>query len=506
MQNCSRKIGNIIGKINRNRIIQCFWGIGIVGMCVPVIVCTLYTYPVQDDFFNTWNVLLTMQEGHTAFGAALVKAIRGWNDYSGYYFSLFLTYFSDAIIQCDIWGIRICQFIMSVCFYISVFLLIRIVAVKVFKIDKKIILPIIFLFFICLTSLNYFVENEDFLWFCASVIYLIPLIFVFVGIACMIYVLDSEKYKYMVFPMVLGFLVGGAVLNIAAFGCIAYIMTAYWGIVVRKKTKSSICMCIPVLTGGIINVIAPGNFVRKGGSLTVEEILSTAIGTYHYVLSRVKMFLFQYPLFMVVLITLIIILLKWKPDQIKYRFYVPVLFTLMMFLAVWTVIFPVALGYGMDVYYAMERSNFVSDLVIFLATFLTIFYWRGWIAVKFPGISIRDRYKMVSTAFIVILFVIGIFVSINKNHISSLRIYKELISGDISAYAQWNVSIIKDVETALETLDESNIIEIHVDRMEDNVCLINPKFWYGYYDPEREFANGSMARFYGVDAVYLYDE
>lgn len=62
------------------------------------------------------------------------------------------------------------------------------------------------------------------------------------------------------------------------------------------------------------------------------------------------------------------------------------------------------------------------------------------------------------------------------------------------------------MEDAVERADENNVVEIHVSKMEDNVCLINPKFWYGYYDPEEEFANGSMARFYGVDAIYLYDE
>ena len=246
----------------------------------------------------------------------------------------------------------------------------------------------------------YFVEYEDFLWFCASVIYLIPMIFIFIGIICMIYVIDTEKYRFIMIPMLLGFLSGGAVLNVAAFGCIAYIMVAYWGIIVKKKIKASVCMCIPMLFGGIVNVIAPGNFVRKGMPLTGEEIVSTAVGTYHYILSRVKLFLLQYPLFAVVLVSLIIILFLWKPKRLCYKFYVPVLFTFMMFLAVWIVIFPVALGYGMDVYYMMERSNFVSDFVIFLAAFLTCFYWRGWMAVKFAGVNIKEKYRKATLIFL----------------------------------------------------------------------------------------------------------
>lgn len=479
--------------------------IGIIGMCMPMVVCTLYTYPVQDDFFNTWNVRQTMQEGHTAFGAAVLMAIRGWSDYSGYYFSLFLTYFSDAVVHCSIWGIRSCQFLMAIGFYLSTFFLIRTIVVRVFKYENN-SLWIVFLFFVCLTSMYYFVEHEDFLWFCASVIYLIPMILIFAGIICMIYVLDTEKYRYLIIPMLLGFLAGGAVLNIAAFGCIAYIMAAYWGITVKKKIKASVCMCIPVLFGGIVNVVAPGNFVRRGKPLTGEEILSTVTGTYHYVLSRVKMFLLQYPLFAAVLIALIVILFLWKPQKLSYKFYVPLLFTFMMFLTVWTVIFPVALGYGMNIYHMMERSNFISDFVIFLAAFLTIFYWRGWMAVKFSKVNIEEKYRSATALLISFIFMISIIMSVKVEHIASLRIYRELIGGEIPAYAQWNVSVIEKIEDAVERAGEGVNIEIQVNKMEDNVCLINPKFWYGYYDPEVEFANGSLARFYGVDTVYIYDE
>ena len=479
---------------------------GIIAMCIPIAVCTFYTYPVQDDFYNTWNVRMTMQEGHSAFGAALLKAIHGWSDYSGYYFSLFLTYFSDAVVHCDIWGIRICQFLMAISFYLSVFLLIKTVVVRIFRYEDCFLMHIIFLFFVFLTSMYYFVEYENFLWFCASVIYLIPMMFIFIGIICMIYVIDTEKYRFIMIPMLLGLLAGGAVLNVAAFGCITYVMVAYWGIIVKKKARVSVCMCIPMLFGGIINVIAPGNFVRKGTPLTGEEIFSTAVGTYHYILSRVKLFLLQYPLFAVVLISLIIILFLWKPKRLCYKFYVPVLFTFMMFLAVWIVIFPVALGYGMDVYYMMERSNFVSDFVIFLAAFLTIFYWRGWMAVRFAGVSIKEKYRKTALIFLYGFFAIGIVLSVRTDHIASLKIYRELLGGEVSAYARWNVSAIEKMEDAVERADEDNIIEIHVGKMEDNVCLINPKFWYGYYDPEVEFGNGSMARFYGVDVVYIYDE
>lgn len=491
--------------MGRNRIVQLLLGAGIVIMCLPILICTLYTYPVQDDFFNTWNVRMTMREGHTAFGAALLMALRGWKNYSGYYFSLFLTYFSDALVQCNIWGIRLCQFVMAGLFYATVFLFIRTMVVKVFRYEKEKALPIAFLFFFCLTSLIYFGEHEDFLWFCASVIYLIPMIFILTGCVCMVYALETEKRRYMILPMLLGFFGGGAVLNIAAFGCILFVMTAYWGIVVKHKVKDSIVMCAPMLIGGFVNVIAPGNFVRKGG-MENGEVLGAVVGTVEYVWERLKMFLFQYPLSTVVFIALLIFVLCIPLGELTYKFYVPLLFTIVMFAEVCIVVYPVVLGYGLDVYRLMDRSNFISDFVIFFTAFLTIFYWRGWLAVRLSDFTVKKNLRLVAAAGILILFAGAFGWSFRNGRIASLRLGRELLHGEISAYAEWNVSVIEAIEKGLKESEEKNIIEIFTTPMEDSTCLENPKLTYGYYDPEETWANASMARFYEVDAVYIYEE
>lgn len=490
--------------MGKNRMIQLPLWAGIVIMCLPILICTLYTYPVQDDFFNTWNVSMTMREGHTAFGAALLMALKGWTNYSGYYFSLFLTYFSDALVQCDIGAIRCCQFVMALVFYASVFLFIRTMVVKVFRYEKEKSLPVIFLFFICITSLYYFGEHEDFLWFCASVIYLIPMIFIMLGVVCVVYGLETEKCWYMVPAVVFGFLAGGAVLNIAAWGCILYVMTAYWGIIVKRRIKQTIIMCVPMLIGGAINAVAPGNFVRKGG-LGSGEIWLTAVGTIQYVWERMKLFLFQYPIFTAVLVALIILLLCIPIGEQKYKFYFPLLFTFMMFLEVCIVIYPVALGYGMDVYRMMDRSNFISDFVIFFDFFLTIFYWRGWLAVRCQKVCAKGRYRLALFTGMLILFAITTGWSLRNDRISCLRLYREPFCGEISSYAEWNVSVIEAIEKAAGEAGKG-IIEISTNPMEDSTCLENPKFLYGYYDPEETFGNRSYAKFYGVDAVYIYNE
>lgn len=329
----------------------------------------------------------------------------------------------------------------------------------------------------------------------------------------MVSAMNTSKVRYAVISMVLGFLVGGSVLNISALGCILYVMTAYWGIVVKKKVKMSVCISVPMLAGGIMNAIAPGNFVRKGGSVSYSEIWDAVVSTFSYLVYRVKWFLLHYPLFTAVLLVLVLLLAEHRIMETTYQFYVPVLFSGLMIAAVGIVIYPVMLGYGEDVYFWMERSNFISDFVIFLAIFLILLYWRGWLAVKCPQLQIKIKQEAARKGIIGLILAVGIVLSFWQDqkstisHICSLEIYRELLSGEIAEYSQWSVSVIQAMERESRSQDNKECIEVHVPFIEDTTCLINPKYYYGLYNPEDTNGNNNtLARFYGVDLLYIYEE
>lgn len=50
------------------------------------------------------------------------------------------------------------------------------------------------------------------------------------------------------------------------------------------------------------------------------------------------------------------------------------------------------------------------------------------------------------------------------------------------------------------------MVEITIKEVEDRTCMINPQFWIGYYDMDKEWGNRSIAKFYGKDAVYIFLE
>ena len=120
-------------------------------------------------------------------------------------------------------------------------------------------------------------------------------------------------------------------------------------------------------------------------------------------------------------------------------------------------------------------------------------------AVKLPKVKFSYNRRYVAGILIVVILFIGLL-KCNIREIAAVRLTRELRNGRIREYSEWNVSVIQAMEQG-----NDEIVEIETLNPEDKTCLINPKFYYGKYDPDKEFANRSMAMFYGKKAIYIYE-
>ena len=91
---------------------------------------------------------------------------------------------------------------------------------------------------------------------------------------------------FFVFASVLGVLGSGGTLSIAAFCCVIYLIVTIWGIVERGRFKDALYIMAMVLSGAIINGIAPGNYVRAGSSKGIEDILYAGKMSLRYTIER----------------------------------------------------------------------------------------------------------------------------------------------------------------------------------------------------------------------------
>ena len=238
---------------------------------------SLYTYPCQDDFHYAFYANETMSEGYSVLYTALIWTIRYYKNFCGCYTSSFLGFFFSGIINCSIWGIRIFEFFSALLFYFALYFFCYAFSHKIMRFPREKVLPFYCILLAMFNGLIYYAWHEAFYWFITSVQYLMISFFIISGVGFFILELCEEKKRrkmiFFVFASVLGVLGSGGTLSIAAFCCVIYLIVTIWGIVERGRFKDALYIMAMVLSGAIINGIAPGNYVRAGSSKGIEDIL-----------------------------------------------------------------------------------------------------------------------------------------------------------------------------------------------------------------------------------------
>ena len=471
----------------------------IMALTMPFLILTLYSYPVQDDFHYAYYGHEMMKQGHNLISMSFIKTGEYYRTFAGCYTSTFLGYFFSAIINCDIWGIRIFELLSAIVFYFALYAMLRMAVIRVMGYEKEKVMPIYILLLLCFNGLIHYEEQEDFFWFITSVQYLLITSFIFFGIALFLHALDTENKKTAVAAAVLGFLGSGGALNIAALCCVLYLLAAFWGFFVKKKRKMSGLVFGVALVGALINALAPGNFIRAGEPLTIGKLVKALTDSFAYLLLRMKI-LIKNPIYIAIVIILVMYLLLCKSRKSNCGFHVPVIFMGILFSFVAIIIFPVMLGYGWDVYLIICRSNFISDAVIYLFTFLTLFYFRGWLEWRFPGFELSYRFENFMLIFSAAVLAIMLWRR-DWSEVPFLRYAREWHHGVYREWSDYCMGVYRQIEEA-----EGNTPEIVIQKVQDTTCMISPKFWIGWYDMEKEHANRSIAQFYGKDAVYIFYE
>lgn len=481
-------------------------GIQILMIVGPSLWMTFYSYPVQDDFHYAYYAKELMEQGYSLFHMAWYKTLDYYRTFCGCYTSTFLGYLCSAVIDCNVWGIRIYEFCSMVVFFLSCRSFFYAIFVRMLHFSKKNMSQLYLLLLACIHGVFYLADHEDYYWFITSVQYLTILSMILFGVSLLILAMESkplfkkEKRKRTVLlagASVLGFLGSGAALNIAFLCCILYTLVfVYYVFTKRKQWYSLLLVEVITYAGLFINGIAPGNYIRSGGTKGFREIEGAIIKSLLYAWER-SVSMMKNPIFWMILILVIAVMLKeLRKKELSFSFPMPITFTVVLFGLFAAMIFPVVLGYGYDVYRIMCRSNFISDFTLFVFTFLIVYYWIGfWLK---RGIIARKESNYGSLRLkIGVVTALALAVLTQGMQIPYLRIMKEIVSHDASEYASRMVKIYE--ETAKE---DGDFVYVDVDLAEENTVLISPKFCYGEYDPVVEYGNQTIARFYGKKAVY----
>lgn len=487
-------------KTNRKNI---FWYVVMIILILPSLAITWYSYPCQDDFDYARKGREMLAQGYNLFTMSMTKVIVWYKTFVGAYTSTFLGYFFSSIINCNIWGIRIFEFVSAIIFYGALYCFVRAFFQKLMGFAKEKVLPCYCLVLSCFWGLIGYSDHDDFFWFITSIQYLLISSFILLGASMLInayYEENAVKKKiYMILSAVLGFLGSGGTLSIAALCCAIYLLAASWGVFVRKQPAAACIGIGAAFAGAVINGFAPGNYVRDGQPVTMGRLVHAVIQSFRYTLERFEIIV-KNPVFWIIMICFVLFLFTCTSQDIKFRFPCPILFIGFLFCLIAGIMFPTMLGYGYEVYVIMNRGQFISDMTFYLFLFLALLYVRGWVVQKYHVNKITWNKDAVLLFGILIIFLL-VTDRYAIRTIPVIKGYTDWLSGKCREYEEFCTGIYEEIAES-----DKDIVEIHRKPVQDTTYMMNPQFYIGQYDPEEEYANRTIATYYGKTAVWLYLE
>ena len=253
---------------------------------IPLLWISFYNYPSADDYSIGSNCRQMWVSSHNVFAvlwAGVVRAVEDWLYWMGYFTSNFL-----MALPPNVFGERfyvLTAWIMLSMLSLSTWYLLKNIFVKVFHVDKDISHCII-MFMLFITVQCMVGRVEAFYWYAGAANYMLihSLSLFFYGLLiAAIYDKGKKRVFDLVSACILGFLVGGGNQMTALNVAIVMLVVIGFGIAYRKW-KEYKYMLIPIgcaLFGFVLNVAAPGNWVRAEGTDGMNPIKAVMVSFYY---------------------------------------------------------------------------------------------------------------------------------------------------------------------------------------------------------------------------------
>ncbi len=352
-------------------------GVYLVSL-IPLLWIGWFNYPSADDYTIGNNCRQAWVAGHNIFSALWAGVLRGvedWITWMGYFTSNFLmaippSSFGERFYVLTVW-------IMLAMLSFSTAWLLRTVFVKVFKADKYVsrcaVMAMLFVTVQCMVG-----RVEAFYWYCGAVNYMfvhgMSLFFygLLISIAC-----DKGKSKKLKIVMVslLGFFTGGGnqltALNVAIVLTVAAGFFFY-----HKKWKEYGRLIMPMAAfflGFVLNVAAPGNWVRAEGASGMNPVKAVLV-SFYYCLDYCLGEWLGWPV--ILLIVLLVPLFWHMTEKTEFQFRYPLIVVVFGYCLVSAMMTPSLFAVGNI---AAARLQALTFTMFILVLTLCTGYVTGWV-------------------------------------------------------------------------------------------------------------------------------
>lgn len=468
----------------------------IVSICViliPIFVLSFYAIPAADDFSMSNKITTSMAEGgYSHIGASLYMTIHYWKNFGGYFFALFANWVISPLLRGGISALRITVFAINVFFYLSLYGFVANLLKIFFKMDNiKIKLSSYFLVLFAIT--NNYNNSETWTWYCVSIAYVFLIGCMFWGIIFFLKAVKYGKVLHIIGAAVIGFLVSGGSLIVTTVNCGIYLLIGTLGVYAYNKKKTVIICFGSALLGGLINLAAPGNFIRHE-TVTNEYPIGGALKTAAFLTcSRFQYLLFYTP-FIVLLIVFFLIAYKYFSYSYDMKGYQLVIASGIIFLGVTIVNFPVCLGYNTGT--LPDRCIWVEDCTIYIGAFGWVACFAGWLKRKTGNMEMQKQ-TLICIMISCMLFLCSLGNVYALDNYPTIKMMKQLTNGEISECVRFWCDVFEEIETSSDKGVAILREEIPENEFVFPPHLRNDKTWW---------VNVGMALYYDKDWVYISTE
>lgn len=470
---------------------------------IPLLWISFYNYPSADDYSIGSNCRQMWVSSHNVFAvlwAGVVRAVEDWLYWMGYFTSNFL-----MAVPPNVFGERVyvlTAWIMLSMLSLSTWYLLKNIFVKVFHADKYISHCII-MFMLFITVQCMVGRVEAFYWYAGAANYMLvhsmSLFFYGLLIAAV-----YDKGKKRVFDItaasVLGFLVGGGNQMTALNAAIVMLVVLGFGMVL-KKWKEYKALLIPVcltLLGFVLNVAAPGNWVRAAGTNGMNPIKAVMVSFYYcldYCIS-------EWSGWPVLLLMIVLIPLFWKAtEKTKFQFKYPLVVVLFGYCLVSAMLTPPLFAVGNIESDRLQALTFTMYILVLTLCegYVTGFVRRVWMKqgvseaemTAGAGFSASEMWCILGC---VLFFAMASALTVipEPYYFTASSAVTDLMNGSAKAYGD----ALKE-RAELYNSGEKNIVVEPLPAQPELLYFSDIKS-----DPE-DWENRGLCRFYGLESVMV---
>lgn len=499
VKKCGEKILNMVTPKRVSILLTIIYVVSLI----PLLWISFYNYPSADDYSIGSSCHQMWVTSHSIFRTlwqGVLNAAHDWLHWMGYFTSNFLMAVPPSTFG-ERWYV-LTAWIMIGMLSLSTIYLIRCIIVKVFHGDKyisnSISMIILFASVQCMCPAG---RVEAFYWYSGAANYILlhSMSLFFLGLLVSAYYDAGKKRTWdLVAASILGFLVGGGnqmtALNVAVVVLVAVVMMS-----VQKAWERGKSLRVPIglfYFGFIVNVAAPGNWVRAEGASGMNPVKAVFVSLYEC-LDRV---IGEWTTWPIVILMIMLIPLFWQiVGKITFKFQYPGIVVLFGYGLVSAMMTPPIFAVG-----NMEagRLQALTYLMYILILSLCVGYVTGWVRKK---LDTRSALWMQSNEFTVaqrwcvlicIVFIVfgsAITVIPEPHYFTYSSALVDLTDGSAKAYGE----TLRE-RAVLYNNGKGGVVVVEV-------LPAQPKLLY-FSDVKEEsdnWENRGVSKFYGLDAVLV---